>query len=47
MKKTSKIAFVGPYVKSRNLFGSWSFIAEAKDVENLEEALKKWEPKKI
>ena len=41
LKKTSKIAFVGPYVKSRNLFGSWSFIAEAKDVENLEEALKK------
>ena len=37
LKKTSKIAFVGPYVKSRNLFGSWSFIAEAK----LEEALKK------
>lgn len=43
LKKTSKIAFVGPYVKSRNLFGSWSFIAEAKDVENLEEALKKVE----
>ena len=41
LKKTSKIAFVGPYVKSRNLFGSWSFIAETKDVENLEEALKK------
>lgn len=41
LKKNSKIAFVGPYVKSRNLFGSWSFIAEAKDVENLEEALKK------
>lgn len=41
LKKTSKIAFVGPYVKSRNLFGSWSFIAETKDVETLEEALKK------
>lgn len=41
LKKNSRIAFIGPYVKSRNLFGSWSFIAETKDVETLEEALKK------
>ena len=42
VKKTSKIAFVGPYVKSRNLFGSWSFIAEGEGWKP-EEALKKVE----
>ena len=38
--KEKKIAWVGPYVHSRNLMGSWSFIGDAKDVTNLEEAVK-------
>ena len=32
--KEKKIAWVGPYVHSRNLMGSWSFIGDAKDVTN-------------
>ena len=38
--KEKKIAWVGPYVHSRNLMGAWSFIGDAKDVTNLEEAVK-------
>ena len=33
------IAFIGPYVDNRNLFGAWSFIADAKDVMTLLEAV--------
>ena len=38
--KEKKIAWIGPYVHSRNLMGAWSFIGDAKDVTNLEEAVK-------
>lgn len=38
--KEKKIAWVGPYVHSRNLMGAWSFIGDAEDVTNLEEAVK-------
>ena len=40
LSKEKKIAWVGPYVHSRNLMGAWSFIGDAKDVTNLEEAVK-------
>lgn len=30
LDKTKKTAFIGPYVNSRNLMGSWSIIGEAK-----------------
>ena len=32
LDQQKKIAFIGPYVDNRNLFGAWSFIADAKDV---------------
>lgn len=30
LDQQKKIAFIGPYVDNRNLFGAWSFIADAK-----------------
>ena len=38
LDQQKKIAFIGPYVDNRNLFGAWSFIADAKDVMTLHEA---------
>ena len=40
LDQEKKIAWIGPYVHSRNLMGSWSFIGEARDITNLEEAVK-------
>lgn len=39
LEQQKKIAFIGPYVDNRNLFGAWSFIADAKDVMTLQEAV--------
>ncbi len=39
LDQQKKIAFIGPYVDNRNLFGAWSFIADAKDVMTLHEAV--------
>lgn len=39
LEQQKKIAFIGPYVDNRNLFGAWSFIADAKDVMTLHEAV--------
>ena len=39
LDQQKKIAFIGPYVDNRNLFGAWSFIADAKDVMTLQEAV--------
>ena len=39
LDQQKKIAFIGPYVDNRNLFGAWSFIADAKDVMTLKEAV--------
>lgn len=36
-----EIAFIGPYVKSRNLMGAWSFIGDSADVPNIQEAVQK------
>ncbi len=41
LEQQKKIAFIGPYVDNRNLFGAWSFIADAKDVMTLHEAVQK------
>jgi len=40
LNKNEKTAYIGPYVNSRNLMGSWSIIGEAKDVKTIEEMLK-------
>lgn len=40
LTKRTKTAYIGPYVNSRNLMGSWSIIGEAKDVKTIEEVLK-------
>lgn len=40
LKKTEKTAYIGPYVNTRNLMGSWSIIGEAKDVKTIREVLK-------
>mgnify|MGYP000664111360 CR=1 FL=1 len=40
LDKTKKTAFIGPYVNSRNLMGSWSIIGEVKDVKTIREVLK-------
>lgn len=39
LEQQKKIAFIGPYVDNRNLLGAWSFIADAKDVMTLHEAV--------
>ena len=39
LEQQKKIAFIGPYVDNRNLLGAWSFIADAKDVMTLQEAV--------
>ena len=39
LDQKKKIVFIGPYVENRNLFGAWSFIADAKDVMTLREAV--------
>lgn len=39
LDKTKKTAFIGPYVNSRNLMGSWSIIGEAKDITTVEETM--------
>ena len=39
LDQQKRIAFIGPYVDSRNLLGAWSFIADAKDVMTLHEAV--------
>ena len=39
LDKTKKTAFIGPYVNSRNLMGSWSIIGEAKDITTVEEIM--------
>lgn len=39
LKKEESIAFIGPYVNSRNMMGSWSIIGEAKDSATVEEVL--------
>ena len=39
LDQQKKIAFIGPYVDNRNLLGAWSFIADAKDVMTLQEAV--------
>ena len=39
LDQQKKIAFIGPYVDNRNLLGAWSFIADAKDVMTLHEAV--------
>ena len=39
LEQQKKIAFIGPYVDNRNLFGAWSFIVDAKDVMTLQEAV--------
>ena len=39
LDKTKKAAFIGPYVNSRNLMGSWSIIGEAKDITTVEETM--------
>ena len=39
LDQQKKIAFIGPYVANRNLLGAWSFIADAKDVMTLHEAV--------
>ena len=39
LDQQKKIAFIGPYADNRNLFGAWSFIADAKDVMTLQEAV--------
>ena len=39
LDQQKKIAFIGPYADNRNLLGAWSFIADAKDVMTLHEAV--------
>lgn len=39
LEQQKRIAFIGPYVDNRNLLGAWSFIADAKDVMTLHEAV--------
>ena len=39
--KEKKIAWVGPYVHSRNLMGAWSFTGDSKDCVTIQEAAEK------
>ncbi|MFP3155865.1 beta-glucosidase BglX [Lachnospiraceae bacterium ZAX-1] len=40
IRKTDKIAFIGPYVNTRDLSGSWSFTGDSADVKTIEEVVK-------
>lgn len=42
-QKKKKTAFIGPYVESRNLIGSWSLTGDVEDTATIKEAVLEWE----
>lgn len=44
LDKKKKTAYIGPYVNSRNLIGSWALTGDVNDVTTLKEALLEWNP---
>ena len=41
LDQKKKIAFIGPYVNNKNIYGSWSFIGDPKDAVTIQEAAEK------